>query len=101
MDQFKTNEILRMTNGGNEALKAYFSSQPDFSESMSIADRYSAPFAEDYKEKLTADCEGIEWTGPAPRNPSVKRVETGVTPRSGSPALGGKDKERNEAYFAR
>ncbi len=76
---------------------------------MSVAERYSAPFAEDYKEKLTCEVEGREWSGPAPRTttkPTIKRTGTGGmgntsttgTPRSGTP-LGGGQKQRNEAYF--
>ncbi|KAF3103555.1 Zn finger-containing GTPase- Activating Protein for ARF [Orbilia oligospora] len=114
MDQFKTSEILRMTHGGNKALKEYFESCPEYSSSMSVAERYSAPFAEDYKEKLTCLVEGTEWTGPKPReatpavNKNVRRTGTGGlgsgsnsnagTPRSSSPAVT-TQKQRNESYF--
>ncbi|KAF3196176.1 Zn finger-containing GTPase- Activating Protein for ARF [Orbilia oligospora] len=114
MDQFKTSEILRMTHGGNKALKEYFESCPEYSSSMSVAERYSAPFAEDYKEKLTCLVEGTEWTGPKPReatpavNKYVRRTGTGGlgsgsnsnagTPRSSSPAVT-TQKQRNESYF--
>ncbi|KAK6336128.1 Zn finger-containing GTPase- Activating Protein for ARF [Orbilia brochopaga] len=119
MDQFKTSEIQRMTHGGNKALKEYFESCPEYSSDMSVAERYSAPFAEDYKEKLTCLVEGTEWSGPKPRTAApagknLKRAGTGGlgsnsnsatgTPRSSSPAVGGggtAQKQRNEAYFER
>ncbi|KAF3940004.1 hypothetical protein ABW19_dt0203255 [Dactylella cylindrospora] len=116
MDQFKTSEILRMTHGGNTALKDYFSSCPEYSPDMSVSERYSSAFAEDYKEKLTCLVEGTEWSGPKPRTaaaakPGVKRTGTGGlgsgansssgTPRSASPAVGATQKQKNEAYFER
>lgn len=102
-----------MDKGGNKALKEYWATCPEFSESMSIPDRYSAPFSQDYKEKLSALAEGREWTGPAPRTASAapKRTGTGTprgmgsgTPRDSSPALSGgprTQKERNEDFFAK
>jgi len=115
MDQFKNNEIARMDKGGNQTLKDYWATCPEFSESMSIPDRYSAPFSEDYKEKLSALVEGREWTGPAPRTAAApKRTGTGTprgmgsgTPRDSSPATslsgGGPrtQKEKNEDFFAK
>ncbi|KAF3935011.1 hypothetical protein ABW20_dc0102354 [Dactylellina cionopaga] len=115
MDQFKTSEIQRMTHGGNNTLKEYFEScAPEYSPDMSVAERYSAPFAEDYKDKLTCLVEGTEWSGPKPRTATlaavknVRRTGTGGlgsggnsatgTPRSGSPAVS-TQKQRNEAYF--
>ncbi|EPS38421.1 hypothetical protein H072_7828 [Dactylellina haptotyla CBS 200.50] len=115
MDQFKTSEIQRMTQGGNNALKEYFESCPEYSSDMSVAERYAAPFAEDYKEKLTCMVEGTEWSGPKPRAAatpaavkSVKRTGTGGlgsgvnsasgTPRSSSPAVS-TQRQKNEAYF--
>ncbi|KAF3902849.1 hypothetical protein AA313_de0207220 [Arthrobotrys entomopaga] len=117
MDQFKNQEIQQMTHGGNKNLKEYFEScAPEYSPSMSIAERYSSPFAEDYKEKLACLVEGKEWSGPKPRSATpaavktVKRTGTGGlgsgansatgTPRSSSPAVPSQ-KQRNENYFER
>ncbi|KAF8477569.1 hypothetical protein BDZ91DRAFT_709491 [Kalaharituber pfeilii] len=116
MDQFKPEEILRMEKGGNKACKEFFVAAKEFDPSMSIAERYGAPFAEDYKEKLTAEIEGREWV-PTPRKPvsapSNKRVGTagpsGFGSRSASPASSTRgsttllpdQKAQNESYFAR
>lgn len=114
MDQFKQEEILRMEKGGNKACKAFFAAAPEYESSMSIAERYGAPFAEDYKEKLTADIEGREWV-PSPRKAPTaaapKRIATtGIGSdgsRSSSPAapqkpgLGSDQKVKNEEYFSR
>jgi ADP-ribosylation factor GTPase-activating protein 1 len=52
MDAFKNEEITRMEKGGNKKCQEFFAASPEFSESMSISERYSADFAEDYKEKV-------------------------------------------------
>lgn len=114
MDQFKQEEILRMEKGGNKACKAFFAAAPEFDPTVSIAERYGAPFAEDYKEKLTAEIEGREWV-PTPRKAPIstapKRVvTTGIGSdgsRSASPAapqklgLSAEQKAKNEDYFSR
>jgi ADP-ribosylation factor GTPase-activating protein 1 len=52
MDSFKNSEILRMEKGGNDKCKAFFEKSPEFHKAMTISERYSAEFAEDYKEKV-------------------------------------------------
>ena len=51
MDAFKNEEIVRMEKGGNRKCQEFFAAQPEFREDMSVSERYSADFAEDYKEK--------------------------------------------------
>jgi hypothetical protein len=53
MDSFKNEEIQRMEKGGNNKLKEWFESQPEFYDGMTISERYSSDFAEDYKEKVS------------------------------------------------
>jgi len=103
-----------MEKGGNNACKAFFAAAPQFDPTMSIAERYSTPFAEDYKEKLTAEIEGREWV-PTPRKaptPTAPKrvVATGIGSdgsRSASPAapqkpgLGADQRAKNEEYFSR
>ncbi|KAF8424750.1 hypothetical protein BGX38DRAFT_1107295 [Terfezia claveryi] len=114
MDQFKQEEVLRMEKGGNKACKAFFAAAPEFDPAMSIAERYGAPFAEDYKEKLTAEIEEREW-GPTPRkaptSTAPKRVVTTGIGSNGSQSappvapqksgLSGDQKAKNEEYFSR
>lgn len=35
-------------------------------ENMTITEKYSSVFARNYKDKLNAECEGLEWTPPLP-----------------------------------
>ncbi|KAI5811289.1 hypothetical protein DFH27DRAFT_648644 [Peziza echinospora] len=123
MDQFKPEEITRMEKGGNNACKAFFAAAKEYDSSMSLAERYSAPFAEDYKEKLTAEVEGKEWV-PTPRKPASAAPTAAGAPairktgiaggigsgsgsgasRTGSPATaagGASLKAQNEEYFSR
>ncbi|KAF8418935.1 hypothetical protein EV426DRAFT_298607 [Tirmania nivea] len=114
MDQFKQEEILRMEKGGNKACKDFFAAASEFDSTMSIAERYGAPFAEDYKEKLTAEIEGRDWV-PTPRKAPTSTaprrvVTTGIGSdgsRSASPAapqkpvLSADQKVKNEEYFSR
>lgn len=75
---------------------------------MSIAQRYGAPFAEDYKEKLTAKIEGREWI-PTPRKPQAQTppklggsINTSTkNSRSSTPNLPTDQKTKNEDYFTR
>ncbi|KAI5817720.1 hypothetical protein BZA77DRAFT_309300 [Pyronema omphalodes] len=97
MDSFKNEEIQRMEKGGNNKLKEWFESQPEFYEGMTISERYSSDFAEDYKEKLTADVEGRPWVkSERPKKPVQPPSQR---PISANPEMS--QKERNEAYFQR
>lgn len=52
MDAFKEDEILRMEKGGNKKCQEFFAKSVDFHDGMTINERYSSDFAEDYKEKV-------------------------------------------------
>lgn len=52
MDSFKPEEIKRMEKGGNKKCQDFFEHSEGFYSGMSIGERYSADFAEDYKEKV-------------------------------------------------
>lgn len=78
---------------------------------MPVAQRYGTPFAEDYKEKLTAEIEGREWV-PTPRKPQTqtqKQFGGSITTttkndnrsRSSTPILPVDQKAGNEDYFNR
>ncbi|KAJ1798834.1 Zn finger-containing GTPase- Activating Protein for ARF, partial [Coemansia sp. RSA 2399] len=66
MDKWTSEQLKRMRLGGNANALAFFESQPDYSKGMSIKDKYSSRFAELWRQKLTADCEGRPWTAPPP-----------------------------------
>lgn len=53
MDSFKADEIKRMEKGGNRKCQEFFENSEGFHSGMSIAERYSSDFAEDYKDKVS------------------------------------------------
>ncbi|KAJ2710719.1 Zn finger-containing GTPase- Activating Protein for ARF, partial [Coemansia spiralis] len=105
MDKWTAEQLKRMERGGNKAALAFFRSQPDYEDGMSIKDKYNSRFAELWRQKLTADCEGRVWTAPpatepispAARSSASSPAQSGSTPqlktfggaRSGSPATSG------------
>jgi ADP-ribosylation factor GTPase-activating protein 1 len=90
--------------GGNKKAKAFFESQPDYSPSMSLPEKYNSHFASLYREKvyipqifqffhrtrlfllislqLTAEAEGRPWTPSAAPAPSSKRPSSSASVRS-------------------
>ncbi|TGZ79564.1 ArfGap-domain-containing protein [Ascodesmis nigricans] len=98
MDSFKEDEILRMDKGGNKKCQEYFVAAPEFYDGMTIAERYSAEFAEDYKEKLTAEIEGREWIKTA-RPPKPQPSSSSSRPSASTIPLS--SKQQNEQYFSR
>lgn len=80
----------------------------DYREGMSIPDKYQSEFAFFYKEKLSALCDGVEWTmppigtkRPQPRTTEDPQALKLHSTSNGAPAINYfPDKARNEAYFA-
>lgn len=119
MDQFKPEEVKRMEIGGNEKCATYFESNGlDLKLNPKI--KYDNIIAEDYKEKLTAELEGTDFT---PRDysnlqlnnssgtPSVQQSTAAssnnstsnnspLASRKGTPSLPNNQKTKNESYFA-
>ncbi|CCF58623.1 hypothetical protein KAFR_0F00260 [Kazachstania africana CBS 2517] len=123
MDQFKPEELIRMEKGGNEPFNEYMSSHGiDLKLPQKI--KYDNPIAEDYKEKLTCEVEGKEFSEPShPDFDPSKLNENSMTDfdtteaksaainksrsetplenrRSQTPKVAPAQKEKNEAYFA-
>ncbi|KAJ2699168.1 Zn finger-containing GTPase- Activating Protein for ARF [Coemansia sp. IMI 209128] len=130
MDKWTPEQIKRMERGGNANATAFFASQPDYKANMSIKDKYSSHFADLWRQKLTAECEGRVWVAPpATATPSTpvrsntsspapltggsqhKGFAGALTSRentpdptrgqSGSPLASSAQRQRNEDYFAR
>lgn len=103
MDSFKADEILRMQSGGNQKCKEFFESSGGYRKDMSIAELYGSPFAEDYKEKLSADVAGTPWV--KTERPTPARTTSTPTPLSSSASASAisstSTKDRNESFFAR
>lgn len=70
MDKWSEQQVKKMDLGGNKKALDFFSESPEYSEGMSIEDKYSSQFAQNYREKLAAECEGKVWT------PSVSSVDS-------------------------
>lgn len=124
MDQFKPEEVKRMELGGNEKCASYLSSNGvDLKSDPKV--KFDNIVAEDYKEKLTCEVEGKEFT---PRDYSNLKLDeaksasngsasittnstasaaatsknnTPIVSRKGTPSsLPANKKAQNEAYFA-
>ncbi|KAJ2646683.1 Zn finger-containing GTPase- Activating Protein for ARF [Coemansia sp. RSA 1250] len=129
MDKWTSEQLKRMELGGNKAALEFFRSQPGYTEGMSIKDKYSSKFAELWRQKLTAQCEGRAWTAPPAteatsplsaqssspaqfgstpqlktfsNSPSISRSQTPEAfNRSSSAISGTSQKQQNEQYFAK
>ncbi|KAJ1723028.1 Zn finger-containing GTPase- Activating Protein for ARF [Coemansia erecta] len=64
MDKWTPEQVKRMELGGNAKANAFFRSQPDYKDGMSIKDKYNSRFAELWRQKLAAECEGRPWVAP-------------------------------------
>ncbi|KAJ2765785.1 Zn finger-containing GTPase- Activating Protein for ARF [Coemansia nantahalensis] len=122
MDRWTAEQLKRMEHGGNKAALEFFRGQPGYADGMPIKDKYSSRFAELWRQKLTADCEGRPWIAPPPTEPvspaarssASSPAPSGRTPQlmafGGSSATSGRQtpepggasqKQRTEEYFAR
>ncbi|KAL8732276.1 MAG: hypothetical protein Q9166_002848 [cf. Caloplaca sp. 2 TL-2023] len=101
MDAFKVNEIQRMEKGGNSRWRAFWEGKTGRSWGSvepvlaSFEERYGGEVGEEWKERLSAEVEGREFTGLLPRAVKLKKVEgmDGIAAKS--------RKEMNEDFFAR
>lgn len=119
MDAFKNAEIQRMEKGGNDTWKGFYDehtiviSEGRTFEDSTIKERYDSEVGEEYKDRLTAKIEGVEYVPGEKKKtvvpPPVTVTET-TSSRSSTPLQGGRaspagmgatQKERNEAYFAK
>ncbi|RKP27678.1 hypothetical protein SYNPS1DRAFT_12322 [Syncephalis pseudoplumigaleata] len=54
MDKWAPDQLERMKLGGNAKLLAFFEAQPDYRPDMSIREKYTSRFADNYREKVRA-----------------------------------------------
>ncbi|SCU93207.1 LAFA_0F15214g1_1 [Lachancea sp. 'fantastica'] len=125
MDQFKPEELERMEKGGNEPFSDYLESH-GVDTKLPQKIKYNNPIASDYKDKLTAEIEGTEWTEPEhpdfdpkalgssneqPVNseqdsrgstpaPSISGGSVALESRKSTPQASDLQREKNETYFA-
>ncbi|KAJ2078572.1 Zn finger-containing GTPase- Activating Protein for ARF [Coemansia sp. RSA 988] len=82
MDKWTAEQLKRMEHGGNKAALEFFKSQPGYSDRMAIKDKYSSRFAELWRQKLTAECEGRVWIAP----PATEPISPTARSNTSSPA---------------
>lgn len=109
MDQFKPEELIRMENGGNDKFNEYMSAH-NVDSKLPPKIKYDNVIASDYKDKLTALCEGTEWQEPDRSDFDASQLGTDLSSSSGSlkesdakksaSAEPVDQKEKNESYFA-
>lgn len=111
-----------MQLGGNKPWQDFFTKHKDNQmegktfDAATIKERYDSEVGEEWKERLNAKVEGVEYVPGQRSAPSAAAsrsqtpasrtreaaAEMSTTPRrSGSPAMAGGLKAQNEAYFAR
>ncbi|CAG8593936.1 10061_t:CDS:2 [Ambispora gerdemannii] len=97
MDKWFDDQIKKMKLGGNTEWRDFYESSPEYSPNMTLKEKYHSSFATQYREKLTAKCEGKKWT------PSLTSTSRSATPNhiNSNSAGGGlsSTKLQNEVYF--
>ncbi|KAJ2740511.1 Zn finger-containing GTPase- Activating Protein for ARF [Coemansia sp. BCRC 34301] len=88
MDKWTPEQLKRMECGGNAKAVAFFESQPDYNPNMSIKDKYSSQFADLWRQKLIAECEGSMWVAPptaSTSSPLARSNASSPAPFAGTP----------------
>lgn len=120
MDQFKPEELKAMEIGGNENARKWMEGE-GLDMTLKPQEKYNSDIAQDYKDKLAADIQGVEWVRQK-REPKPKaEVTAGKKPvasssSGGSPMISNRrfgdghtntsnstdpdTKARNETYFS-
>ncbi len=124
MDAFKASEIERMRLGGNENWRAFFEEHQDTKmrgltwDDATIVERYSGEAGEEWKDRLSAKVDGVEYvpgekkaapakaSTPTPSNAPTRSAPRSSTPlstgsRTESPAPGAGKVKVDDKYFAR
>ncbi|KAK9720701.1 Zn finger-containing GTPase- Activating Protein for ARF [Basidiobolus ranarum] len=89
MDKWSKEQLKRMELGGNKRALEFFQSQPDYRDGMSIREKYTSHFADLYREKLSAECEGRKFSvssAPVSRSSSPRianKKQTAASPKLG------------------
>ncbi|KAJ1659423.1 Zn finger-containing GTPase- Activating Protein for ARF [Dispira simplex] len=130
MDRWTEEQVKRMRLAGNKRAQAFFETFPEYRSDLSIQDKYSSDFAEQWRQKLNAECEGRTYTpiqqsnrkspksvGTRPKNSvfsnqgrmrsqdSSGSINQGVDATAGISSVEASNRfasqrEKNEAYFA-
>lgn len=79
MDKWSEQQVKKMDLGGNARAVEFFKKSPEFSDDMTIEKKYTSRFAQDYREKLAAECEGKAWA-PTASSEASPRIPTANSP---------------------
>ncbi|KAL7750707.1 Zn finger-containing GTPase- Activating Protein for ARF [Sorochytrium milnesiophthora] len=111
MDRWSAEQAKKMELGGNARAQAFLQTQPDWSPSLPIAQKYHSRAAAVYRAKLACECEGrpfdpatVQWTPPAATQQQQQQHMRSASPMAGMGGGGGggvPTKTENEIYFAR
>ncbi|KAG0198752.1 Zn finger-containing GTPase- Activating Protein for ARF [Mortierella sp. GBA30] len=101
MDKWSDDQLKKMELGGNIKAKEFFEASPDYFQGMSIKEKYSSVFAAQYKEKLTALCEGRPWTPSTSTARAPIRPNSATSNRSGSPAFSQQQQQQQQSFGSR
>lgn len=70
MDKWKDTELAKMKVGGNDKARKFLESQPGWSSTMPITQKYNTPAAELWRDKVKCESEGRPW------DPSTAKVSS-------------------------
>ncbi|CAH1774977.1 unnamed protein product [Owenia fusiformis] len=62
MDKWKDTELEKMKKGGNRDFRVFLESQSDYSDSMTIQEKYNSKAAALYRDKVATEAEGKPWS---------------------------------------
>jgi len=62
MDKWKEIELNKMKMGGNSKAKEWLSEQSDWKEGANLAEKYNSRAAALYKDKISAEAQGQNWS---------------------------------------
>lgn len=62
MDKWKDIELEKMKVGGNQNAREFFEDQPDWSDNMSIQQKYNTKAAALYRDKIATLAQGKQWS---------------------------------------
>ncbi|KAJ1975544.1 Zn finger-containing GTPase- Activating Protein for ARF [Dimargaris xerosporica] len=83
MDRWTMDQAKRMQLGGNKKALEFFRAHPDYAEGMAITNKYNSDFAEQWRQKLNAACEGRSYTPSLA--PKKTAVQSGIHKSQSSP----------------
>ena len=103
MDQFKPDEMKAMELGGNENARNFMEGE-GLDMSLEPAKKYDTDIAKDYKDKLNAEVQGIEWVRqkrePAPAKQAMSSSTASLSSNNSSVNGNMSQKAKSEAYFS-